>query len=83
VQSPANAGTLAPAGKLPVDAAGDAGFDVHSTLDAGRTVDNDAFAAVAVGGLQRLLAVDLLTGDATDLGQFNAEVTDIAIRLQQ
>jgi hypothetical protein len=27
--------------------------------------------------------VDLLTGDATDLGQFNAEVTDIAIRLQQ
>jgi Domain of unknown function (DUF4394) len=83
VQSPANAGTLAPAGNLPVDAGGDAGFDVYSTLDAGRTVDNEAFAAVTVGGAQRLLAVDLLTGDATELGQFNAEVTDIAIRLQQ
>lgn len=83
VQSPANAGTLAPAGKLPVDAGADAGFDVYSTLDAGRTVDNDAFAAVPVGGVQRLLAVDLLTGDATDLGQFNVEVTDLAIRLQQ
>lgn len=83
VQSPANAGTLAPAGKLPVDAGGDAGFDVYSTLDAGRTVGNEAFAAVTVGGVQRLLKVDLLTGDATDLGQFNAEVTDIAVRLQQ
>jgi hypothetical protein len=83
VQSPANAGSLAPAGNLPVDAGGDAGFDVYSTLDAGRAVDNEAFAAVTVDGAQRLLAVDLLTGDATDLGQFNAEVTDIAIRLQQ
>ena len=83
MQSPANAGTLAPAGKLPVDAGGDAGFDVYSTVDAGRTVDNEAFATVTVGGTQRLLAVDLLTGDATELGQFNAEVTDIAIRLQQ
>ena len=84
VQSPANGGTLAPAGKLPVDAGVDAGFDVYSTLDAaGRTVDNDAFAAVTVGSAQRLLAVDLLTGEATDLGQFNAEVTDIAVQLQQ
>jgi Domain of unknown function (DUF4394) len=83
VQSPANAGTLAPAGKLPVDAGGDAGFDVYSTLDAGRTVANDAFAVVTVGGAQRLLAVDVLTGGATDLGQFNAKVTDVAIRLQQ
>jgi hypothetical protein len=83
VQSPANAGSLAPAGNLPVDAGGDAGFDVYSTLDAGRAVDNEAFAAVTVDGAQRLLAVDLLTGDATDLGQFNAEVIDIAIQLQQ
>src|SRR5262245_49442962 len=33
VQSPANNGTLAPTGKLMVDAAGDAGFDIASTLN--------------------------------------------------
>ncbi|MBW0136581.1 DUF4394 domain-containing protein [Pseudonocardia abyssalis] len=32
IRSPANAGTLAPTGTLPVDIGSDAGFDIHSTL---------------------------------------------------
>lgn len=82
VQSPANNGTLAPTGKLMVDAAGDAGFDIASTLRGGVTVGNAAFASLRVGGRYRLYRVDLLTGRAGDLGSFpsRTQVTDIAIQ---
>jgi hypothetical protein len=83
VQSPANAGSLAPTGGVP-DVKADAGLDVYSTLDRnGRTVDNDAFATVGVGGKRVLWSVDLLTGVATDRGTFNTEVTDLAVPLRQ
>ena len=82
VQSPANNGTLAPTGKLMVDAAGDAGFDIASTLRGGVTVGNAAFASLKVDGRYRLYRVDLLTGRVGNLGSFpsKTQVTDIAIQ---
>lgn len=83
LQSPANAGTLAPTGSLPADIGPDAGFDIHSSLTDGVTDGNAAFAAVEVDGERRLWSVDLLTGGAYDLGAFGDDVTDLAIQLDQ
>ncbi|MFH8713500.1 DUF4394 domain-containing protein [Streptomyces zaomyceticus] len=78
LQSPANAGALAPTGTLGVDAALDAGFDISYNPATGM---NHGFATIAVGGSYRLYAVDLLTGEATDKGGFPAtyQVTDLAL----
>jgi len=82
VQSPANNGTLAPTGTLVVDAAGDAGFDIYSTLRGGVSVGNTAFATLKVDGKYRLYRIDLLTGRAGNLGSFpsKTQVTDIAVQ---
>ncbi|SEH03391.1 protein of unknown function [Nonomuraea solani] len=82
VQSPANAGNLAPAGKLGVDADTDAGFDVYSELRKGVTVANTAYAALKVNGSYRFYTVNPLTGAATVLGTFpmNRQVSDIAVQ---
>ncbi|MBC8090982.1 MAG: DUF4394 domain-containing protein, partial [Pseudonocardia sp.] len=83
IQSPANAGTLAPTGTLPADIGSDAGFDIYSTLSDGVADGNAAFAAVDVDGAKRLWSVDVLTGGAADLGEFGADVTDLAVKLDQ
>jgi hypothetical protein len=84
LQSPANAGALAPTGGLPADVGADAGLDVRTTLDrAGRAVANQALATVEVGGTRHLWAIDLLSGAATDLGAFDAPVTDLALELDR
>ncbi|WP_260614629.1 DUF4394 domain-containing protein [Streptomyces sp. WAC07061] len=82
LQSPANAGTLAPTGGLGVDADLDAGFDIYYNPVAGT---NHGFAAIGTGGSYRLYAVDLLTGKATRKGTFPAkyQVTDLALPLNQ
>lgn len=85
VQSPANAGTLAPTGGLGVAAAGGAGFDVYSSLRNGVTVSNTAFATLRVGGSYKFYLIDLLTGAATFQDPFpaNRQVVDIAIPLSR
>jgi hypothetical protein len=85
LQSPANAGLLAPTGKLGADAGSSAGFDIYSTLSRGTTVRNTGFATVSVSGRQTFHRVDPLTGDAALLGHFPAgqQVVDIAIPLAQ
>ncbi|WP_300018208.1 DUF4394 domain-containing protein [Pseudonocardia sp.] len=83
LQSPANSGTLAGTGNLPADIGPDAGFDIYTTLTDGVADGNAAFAAVDVAGEKRLWAVDVLTGGATDLGAFGADVTDLAVALDQ
>lgn len=85
VQSPANQGELAPTGKLMVDASGDAGFDIYSTLRNGASVANAALATLTVDGRYRLYRVDLLTGRVGNAGAFpgRAQVRDIAIALDQ
>ncbi|MFJ6725931.1 DUF4394 domain-containing protein [Streptomyces sp. NPDC091281] len=82
LQSPANAGTLAPTGNLGVDAALDAGFDIYYRAS---TDTNHGFAALRTAGAYRLYAVNVLTGTATDKGSFpkKFQVTDLALPLDQ
>ncbi|GHE26505.1 DUF4394 domain-containing protein [Streptomyces hydrogenans] len=82
LQSPANAGTLAPTGNLGLDAGPDAGFDIYYNATTGM---NHGFAAIGSGGSYRLYAVDLLTGKASDKGAFPAryQVTDLALPIDQ
>jgi hypothetical protein len=78
IQSPANAGLLAPTGTVGVDADGDACFDIHYSAD-GAAADGRGLAALKVNGSYRMYRVDLLTGKARLLGAFPAhrQVTDL------
>lgn len=82
IQSPANAGTLAPTGGLGVDAGPEAGFDIY--YSPGKST-NSGYAALGSAGAQRLYGINLLTGAARDLGGFpkSRQVTDIALPLDQ
>ena len=79
IQLPANAGSLAPTGKLGVDAAGDTGFDIYSTLRDGSSVGSIGVAVINGS----LYEIALLSGTATSLGVIGAHVTDIAVPLTQ
>lgn len=83
IQSPANAGTLAPTGGLGVDAGTDAGFDIYSELGGGRTQENTAFAALSVGGRYGLYRIDVLAGQAERIGTFDQPVSDLAVTLDR
>jgi hypothetical protein len=85
VQSPANAGALAPTGKLMVDAGSSVGFDIYSRVSFGVTQGNRGLATVAVLGRYSLFQVNLLTGKLSRVGGFRADtqVVDIAIPLDQ
>ncbi|MFE0206879.1 DUF4394 domain-containing protein [Streptomyces sp. NPDC058985] len=82
LQSPANAGTLAPTGNLGVDADLNAGFDIYYNPASGM---NHGFAAIGTGGAYRLYEVNLLNGKATDKGAFpkKHQVTDLALPIDQ
>ncbi|MFE6911887.1 DUF4394 domain-containing protein [Streptomyces erythrochromogenes] len=82
LQSPANAGTLAPTGNLGVNAGPDAGFDIYYDSKAGT---NKGFAAINAGRGYGLYSINILTGRATGQGLFPArqQVTDIALPLNQ
>ena len=53
VQAPANNGNLSPTGKLGVDTSSAVGFDIHSKLRDGSTVEGHAFASLTVGRRER------------------------------
>lgn len=78
VQSPANAGNLAPTGKLGVDAPPRSGFDIYSSARSGVN------AGYAVTGT-RVFSINLLTGKASSTGSFGKgrQVVDLAIPLRQ
>ncbi|USQ86231.1 DUF4394 domain-containing protein [Streptomyces phaeoluteigriseus] len=82
LQSPANAGTLAPTGNLGVDAALNAGFDIHYSPATGI---NHGYAVLNTSGTYRLYEVDILTGKATNRGAFpkKYQVTDLALPIDQ
>ncbi|MFB7830523.1 DUF4394 domain-containing protein [Streptomyces sp. NPDC056056] len=82
LQSPANAGTLAPTGGLGVNAGPSAGFDIYYQASDG---SNRGYAALSTGGKQRFYKVDVLTGRATTVGDFPAgrQVVDVALPLNQ
>ncbi|MER5308797.1 DUF4394 domain-containing protein [Streptomyces sp. NPDC002773] len=82
LQSPANAGTLAPTGNLGVNARPDAGFDIHTHPATGT---NHGFATINTGGGYRLYSVDVLAGKAADKGAFpmKHQVTDLSLPINQ
>ncbi|MFB8749109.1 DUF4394 domain-containing protein [Streptomyces parvulus] len=82
LQSPANAGTLAPTGNLGVNAGLDAGFDIYYKPTTGM---NHGFAAIGTDGAYRLYGVNLLNGRAMDKGAFpkKYQVTDLALPIDQ
>ncbi len=61
IQSPPNNGTLVAVGPLGVNTSTDVAFDVSP-------FDNTAFAALNVGGVSGLYAINLTTGAATSIG---------------
>ena len=85
LQAPANSGQLSPIGKLGVDAASDAGFDIYSSIRSGRATDAVGFASLSVGGRSGLYEVSLITGRVDKRGSFDRDmrVTDIALPLNQ
>ena len=85
IQSPADAGQLAPIGRLGVDADTHAGFDIYTSVRDGRTVSARGFAALTVGGRSGIYAVNLLTGAAHRTGWFplGQQLTDLALLLDQ
>ncbi|MEV0226054.1 DUF4394 domain-containing protein [Streptomyces sp. NPDC050704] len=78
VQSPANAGNLAPTGKPAVDAPLNSGFDIYSSA---RNGTNSGYAVT--GG--KAFKVNLLTGKANSTGSFPRgwQVVDLALPLNQ
>jgi hypothetical protein len=83
VQSPANAGNLAPTGKLRVDVGPTAGFDVYYSAANG---SNTGYAALRTGsGSSGFYRINLLTGRAIPVGSFPAQrqVVDVALPLGQ
>jgi hypothetical protein len=82
VQSPANAGNLAPTGNLVVNAGPSAGFDIYYERETG---DNKGFAALRTSGTYRFYGVNILNGAADYLGDFPSkrQVFDIALPLDQ
>ena len=83
IQSPPAGGVLVTAGALGVDADAPVGFDIYSTLRNGLTVRNTGFAALTASGQSGLYIVNLLTGQARLVGQFNTRVVDLALPLNQ
>ena len=86
LQSPPNGGTLAAIGKLTVDTSMDVGFDIHSKIMNGVTIDNRALASLSSpSGAASLYAINQTTGRVTWRGVFKSTdpVIDIAIPLDQ
>jgi len=87
LQSPANAGLLAAAGKFGLDVNPDGDLDIYSTITGGVTTNNRAYAVAisAADGISRFYMVNLLTGKATQRGAFPRRnpVVDIAVPLAQ
>ncbi|MGR8009344.1 DUF4394 domain-containing protein [Streptomyces hypolithicus] len=82
IQSPANAGNLAPTGNLGVNAGPSAGFDVYYSA---KKSTNCGFAALLAGGTYRFYSVNLLDGETTFKGTFpdRDQVVDVALPLAQ
>lgn len=83
IQAPANNGTLSPTGSLTIDAGPNAGLDIFSNLSNGKTTSNIAFASLTPYGSSTpsLYGINLFTGEATSVGQFPLNITDLAITL--
>lgn len=73
-QNPPNNGMLTLVGSLGVDVDGNNGFDISGT-------DNKAYAILSKNGAAKLYSINLLTGAATVIGDFPADVRAFAVAL--
>ncbi|MEJ3748999.1 DUF4394 domain-containing protein [Actinomycetes bacterium KLBMP 9797] len=84
IQSPPNAGSLSATGNLGVDATLDAGFDIYSSLTAGKATAVTGFATINPAdppNVWTFYTINLLNGAALPVGDFPLDVSDIAIWL--
>ncbi|HET6950839.1 MAG TPA: DUF4394 domain-containing protein, partial [Acidimicrobiales bacterium] len=79
VQSPPNNGTLAPTGKLGVDAGPDTSADIYTRTRDEAARDNTGFAAVNGPDGSTFHLVDVLTGSVRKVGTFSGKNTVIGI----
>jgi Domain of unknown function (DUF4394) len=88
LQSPPNAGGLAPVGALGVDTGSAVGFDLYSEVretapGVWTTTDVLGWASLDVAGVKGLYSITPFSGRAELVGTFGVDVVDIAIPLQQ
>jgi hypothetical protein len=81
IQSPPNAGVLAPTGSLGVDGVGEVGFDILTRVDRDGSVDNRAWAVVTTDR-SWIARIDLLTGRASAWRSFDRSEQVIGLALQ-
>jgi hypothetical protein len=82
LQVPPNAGSLSATGKLNVDAAAVAGFDIFTTLDeTGAAAGNRGFGVLQVAGVTGFYRINTLTGAAKLLSALDKPLVDIALPL--
>lgn len=79
LQVPANAGTITGQGPLGRGTSTRAGFDILSVKRDGATVRNTAYATLGGKKGYALFTVELTSGKATRVGDFDRLVTDIAV----
>ena len=73
-QNPPNAGTLVPVGPLGVDVDANSGFDIGGS-------SNAAFALLKVNNATAIYSINLITGAATKISDFNVQPTAMAVGL--
>ena len=83
IQSPPNGGSRAATGQLTVDPDTPVGFDLYTDLKGGMAQNNRGFASLVVGGVSGFYRVNVLSGRAILIGNFDDAVIDIAIPLDQ
>lgn len=83
IQAPPNDGTLVAIGPLGVNTTNVVGFDMHSTIRNNTTTDIRALAVLTVGSSVGLYRITPFSGKAQLRGALPANVTDIAIPLNQ
>ena len=82
IQLPPNDGTLNLTGKLGIGVSQIVGFDIQNKVSSGRAVSNTAFASLRSSdtGEPNLYRIDVLSGKATKVGDFDKQIADIAVK---
>jgi hypothetical protein len=82
IQLPPNDGSLNQTGKLGLAVSPIVGFDIQSKVSSGRTVSNTAYASLrgSDAGEPNLYKIDLLSGKASKVDDFDKQIADIAVK---
>ena len=82
IQLPPNDGSLSQTGKLGLAVSQIVGFDIQSKVSSGRTVSNTGYASLRSTDTSEpnLYKVDVLTGKATKVDDFDKQIADIAVK---